>query len=173
MFNRSIHWFSTLGSLSILLVGCDGIEKDAISHDSIKWRTKNDARYRDMDKAFGEAPFTFGGSSAKEEVTVGIGVNSYLWRATLDTLAFMPLASADPFGGIVMTDWYTGASCTEKFKVDVRILDRALRADGLKISVFKRELKGNTWVDVPVSPKTVQSIEDAILTRARQIKMNG
>lgn len=166
--------FISVCSLSVLLVGCDGIEKDAVSNDPIKWRTKNDSRYREMGKAFGDDTLSFGGSKSKEEVTVGLGVNSYLWRATLDTLSFMPLASADPFGGVVMTDWYTDPKTpNEKFKIDVRILDRSLRADGLTISVFKRTLKGNSWVDTPVDTKTAIAIEDAILTRARQIKMNG
>jgi hypothetical protein len=161
-------------SLSLLVVGCEGIDKDAIKNDDIKWRTKNDSRYREMNKAFGDESLSFGGKKSKEEVTVGIGVNSYLWRATLDTLSFMPLGSADPFGGVVMTEWHTDpkSSC-EKFKVDVRILDRSLRADGLKISVFKKRRKGNDWIDEPVDQKTIESIENAILTRARQLKING
>ena len=105
----------------------------------------------------------------------GIGVNAYLWRATLDTLAFMPLASADPFGGTVITDWYTNPEQpTERFKATVYILDTRLRADGLNVTVFKqtRNDKGE-WVDAPVAGQTDVDIENAILTRARQLRLSN
>lgn len=103
----------------------------------------------------------------------GIGVNSFLWRASLDTIAFMPIATADPFGGTIITDWYTlPESPTERFKVNVFILDRALRADGVKVSVFKqvRDTMGQ-WVDVKVDPRMVTDLENSILTRARQLRI--
>ncbi|MDQ8030345.1 MAG: DUF3576 domain-containing protein, partial [Brevundimonas sp.] len=85
-----------------------------------------------------------------------LGVNSYLWRATLDTLSFMPLASADPYGGVVITDWYVNPEKTdERFKATAYILDTRLRADGLNVTVFKqaRGADGN-WVDSPASEQT-------------------
>ena len=70
---------------------------------------------------------------------VTLGVNSYLWHASLDTLSFMPLASADPFGGVIITDWYSAPDApNERLKVTIYILDRSLRADGLKIAVFRQ-----------------------------------
>jgi len=105
----------------------------------------------------------------------GIGVNGYLWRATLDTLAFMPLASADPYGGTVITDWYTNPEKPdERFKCTVYILDSRLRADGLKVSVFKqqRDAAGN-WVDSATAAQTETDIENAILTRARQLRLSN
>jgi hypothetical protein len=105
----------------------------------------------------------------------GIGVNGYLWRATLDTLAFMPLASADPYGGTVITDWYTNPEKPdERFKCTVYILDSRLRADGLKVSVFKqqRDATGN-WVDSATAAQTETDIENAILTRARQLRLSN
>lgn len=102
----------------------------------------------------------------------GIGVNSYLWKASLDTIAFMPLSSADPFGGVIITDWYTpdGASY-ERFKMNVFILVRALRADGIRVSVFRQVLDSSgAWRDAPVPVQTASRIEDAILTRARQLR---
>ncbi|MFL5298211.1 MAG: DUF3576 domain-containing protein [Phenylobacterium sp.] len=123
-------------------------------------------------------PFTGGGPKA----TVGpdgsptaIGVNSYLWRATLDTLAFMPLASADPYGGVVITDWYTNPEKPdERFKCTVYILDARLRADGLNVAVFKqnRDASGS-WIDAPSATQTETDIENAILTRARQLKLSN
>ena len=104
----------------------------------------------------------------------GIGVNSYLWRATLDTLAFMPLASADPFGGVVITDWYVNPEKPdERFKTTVYILDTRLRADGLNVTVFKQTNTSGTWVDAPVAGQTDIDIENAILTRARQLRLSN
>ena len=97
-----------------------------------------------------------------------------LWRASLDTIYFMPLVSADPFGGVIITDWYTPAETpNERIKVKVSILDRELRADGVRVSVFKqtRSAKAGGWVDAPVDPHTNTEIENAILTRARQLRI--
>ncbi|MBP2301981.1 DUF3576 domain-containing protein [Azospirillum picis] len=102
----------------------------------------------------------------------GIGVNSFLWRASLDTLSFMPIASADPFGGVILTDWYTPPdSPNERFKVNLYILDRQLRSDGVRVSVFKQQRTGNDWREVPVGPETTGTLEDAVLTRARQLRI--
>jgi hypothetical protein len=104
-----------------------------------------------------------------------LGVNGFLWRATLDTLAFMPLASADPYGGTVITDWYVNPEKPdERFKATVYILDSRLRADGLKVSVFKqtRDAAGS-WIDAPTAAQTETDIENAILTRARQLRLSN
>jgi hypothetical protein len=104
-----------------------------------------------------------------------IGVNSYLWRATLDTLAFMPLASADPYGGIIITDWYSAPEKPdERFKCTVYILDTRLRGDGLKVTVFKEVSNGQGgWAPSEVSDQTSIDIENAILTRARQLRLSN
>jgi hypothetical protein len=104
----------------------------------------------------------------------GVAVNAFLWRASLDTINFIPLVSADPFGGVIITDWYTPAeSPNERMKVQITILDRQLRADGVHVSVFKQQLnpKGGGWIDAQVDPHTNTDIEDAILTRARQLRI--
>jgi len=103
----------------------------------------------------------------------GIGVNSFLWRASLDTLSFMPLTSADPFGGVIITDWYTPAQTPgERFKVTAFILDRALRADGVRVSVFRQTQDANgNWADAPVTDSMATDMENAILTRARQMRI--
>ncbi len=103
-----------------------------------------------------------------------MAVNAYLWRASLDTINFIPLVSADPFGGVIITDWYTPAETpNERMKVQVTILDRELRADGVRVSVFKQQTspKGGNWVDAQVDPRTNIDIENAILTRARQLRI--
>ena len=104
----------------------------------------------------------------------GIGVNAFLWRASLDTLSFMPLASADPFGGVIITDWYANPEKPdERFKATVYILDTRLRADGVSVTVFKqvKDTVGG-WTNAPVSGQTDVDVENAILTRARQLKLS-
>jgi hypothetical protein len=101
-----------------------------------------------------------------------IGVNQYLWHASLDTLRFMPLSSADPFGGVIITDWYSAPEDpNDRMRVTVYILDRNLRADGLKVAVFRQTHAGDGWVDAQVSPDTSTKLEDAILTRARELRL--
>ena len=116
-----------------------------------------------------------GGGRAPRGPAPAIGVNGYLWRATLDTLAFMPLSSADPYGGVVITDWYTNPEKPdERFKCTVYILDTRLRADGLNVTVFKqvRDASGG-WVDAASSDQTSTDVENAILTRARQLRLSN
>jgi hypothetical protein len=101
-----------------------------------------------------------------------LGVNSYLWHATLDTLSFLPLQSADPFGGVIITDWYSAPEDpNERMKVTIYILDRRLRSDGLKIAVFRQTHSADGWVDAAVNPDTAIKLEDAILTRARELRL--
>lgn len=103
-----------------------------------------------------------------------IGVNSFLWHASLDTISFMPLASADPFGGTIITDWYSPRGTpNERFKVNIFILNRELRADGVRVTVFRQTRDGSgQWVDAPVDPKTGRDLENSILTRARQMRLS-
>jgi hypothetical protein len=104
----------------------------------------------------------------------GIGVNSYLWRASLDTLNFMPLQSADPFGGVIITDWYSASTTpNERFKATVYILDTRLRADALNVSIFRQTNTGGQWTDASVDPDTEIQIENAILQRARELRLSN
>lgn len=108
---------------------------------------------------------------ASAQSSAAIGVNAYLWRATIDTLQFMPIASADPFGGTYITDWYSLPSKPdERFKVQVLILDTNLRADAVSAQVFRQVQKNSAWSDASVDPETSIQIENSILTRARQLK---
>ena len=102
----------------------------------------------------------------------GIGVNAFLWRATLDTVSFMPLSSADPFGGVIITDWYSPPeSPAERFKVNVFILGRDLRADGVRARVFRQVNGDGDWKDAQVGDTTGIDLENAILTRARELRI--
>ncbi|MGH7154717.1 MAG: DUF3576 domain-containing protein [Acetobacteraceae bacterium] len=99
-------------------------------------------------------------------------MNAYLWRGALDTLSFMSLQSADPFGGVIITDWYLPpGSPDERFKATAYIMGQELRADAIRVSVFRQVFSGGHWVDQPVSPVTVGDIEDKVLARARQLRI--
>jgi hypothetical protein len=172
-----------VGVLAIGLANC------ADNSDQLEKRSgpSGDRTTRDVREGLGgrnrEEGSLFGpgglfGSKPKErdETGGGVAVNAYLWRASLDTINFIPLVSADPFGGVIITDWYTPAETpNERMKVQVTILDRELRADGVRVSVFKQTTaaKGGNWVDAQVDPRTNIDIENAILTRARQLRIAG
>jgi hypothetical protein len=100
-----------------------------------------------------------------------IGVNAFLWRGALDTIAFMPLASADPFGGVIITDWYTPPGTSgERFKATVYILSRDLRSDGLRVNIYRQVLQNGQWVDAAVADSTIGDIENKVLSRARHMR---
>ena len=121
-------------------------------------------------------PFSKGSKTkVPSESAAALSVNGYLWRASLDTLSFMPLASADPYGGVILTDWYVNPEKPdERFKITVYILDARLRADGLNVAVFKQNkgVDGN-WIDAPHAGQTETDIENSILTRARQLRLSN
>ena len=154
-----------------LLAGCGSIPIEPATEDDLN----NPRRPKDRESVFGPGGIQLFGNDkdGDQRQTGGIGVNSFLWRASLDTLAFMPLASADPFGGVIITDWYSPPESPEtRFKVTVFILDRQLRVDGLRVSVFRqRREPGGDWTDAPVADTTARAMEDAILTDARQMRI--
>jgi hypothetical protein len=155
----------------------------ACSDDGIKvspTREMGPARERttpEGQSALGPNGLTFGaGANQKKDLGEGavLGVNAYLWRASLDTVSFMPITSADPFGGTIVTDWYTTPSSPgERYKLNVYILGRELRSDGIKVSVFKQVQGKGGWADTPPPPTMSTALEDTILTKARQLRITG
>ncbi len=106
--------------------------------------------------------------------TGGIGVNAFLWRASLDTLSFMPITSADPYGGVIITDWYGNpGKADERMKATVYILDTRLRADGISAAVFRETLVNGQWITAAVAPETNIALEDAILAKARELRLGA
>ena len=163
-------YFTTLVlSICVLtLASCGESRREADDDDLM---TKDERRDSKVGKMFGENFLTFGDD--KKAKGGGIGVNQYLWQASLDVISFMPKQSADPFGGLILTEWYSSPSDpNERIKVEIRILDRQLRSDGVTVAIYKQKAKGQTWVDVDVDHQSMHEMEDAILTRARQIKIN-
>ncbi|MCB2074192.1 MAG: DUF3576 domain-containing protein [Novosphingobium sp.] len=112
-------------------------------------------------------------SVAASRVTT-IGVNGYLWRASLDALSFMPMLQTDSSGGVIVTDWYANPSNPgERVKITVTILDQDLRADALRVAASRQVSQNGNWVTAPVQAATVQKLEDIILTRARDLRRNS
>jgi len=161
----------TLGLLAATLVGCASGPQNQ-NNDPNADGSKGSLI---SDDGGGGANITFGVSKNKASEAAmagaGISVNAFLWRGALDTLSFMPLASADPFGGVIITDWYTPVGTTgERFKATAYILGRELRADGVRVALFHQISKGGQWVDAPVSVGTQNELEDKVLTRARELR---
>ena len=102
-----------------------------------------------------------------------LAINSYLWRAAVDTVSFAPLLQANAQSGVIITDWYTNPRAPgERVKLTVAVLDPDLRADALRVSAAKQVYQNGGWVDSPVSAATVQKLEDIILTRARDLRLS-
>ena len=100
-----------------------------------------------------------------------IGVNSYLWRAALETVSFAPLLQTDSAGGVIVTDWYANPQNPgERVKLTVSILDQDLRADAVRVAASRQVAQSGVWVDAPVQAATVQKLEDIILTKARDLR---
>ena len=102
----------------------------------------------------------------------GVGVNAFLWRASLDVISSWPVSSADPFGGVIITDWYAPPQTPrERFKFNIFIMGRALRADGVRVSIFKQILNaGGEWQQAVLQNETQTLVENSILTRAQQFR---
>ncbi len=165
--------FSALTIAAPMLAGCAslGMESEAKYPTGADQADTGGDIYAKPASIFGGDGLGLFKGDRAEDGQSGIAVNSYLWRASLDTVSFMPLASADPFGGVILTDWYSAPETPdERFKLNVFILGRELRSDGVRVRIFKQEMTGNGWRDAAPSADTARQLEDSILTRARQIK---
>ena len=147
--------------------GGSGIESEAKYPTGVSLSQTGNDIYAKPKSIFGEDGFKLLGGKDGGSTDV-ITVNSYLWRAALDTVNFMPLATVDPFGGVILTDWYTNPETpNERYKLNIFVMGSQLRSDGIKVSMFKQR----NGKDVAVDPKTNTDIEDAILTRARELRI--
>lgn len=172
MKNPSIPLSKTLSTLifsSFILIGCSSVDTDATYKNK-----RVEKMYENGSVLSAEGGIKlFDTTDKKKANNIGLGVNGFLWRAALDTLAFLPIASADPFGGVITTDWHsTEVAKNERVRLNVLILDRELRADGVTVVVF-RQIKedGGDWEQSSVARATASSLEEAILSRARQLRL--
>ena len=159
---------------AFVLTACGGVREgdyypeDVPGTDQTEMRTEGTPQEQGL---LGGA-LSLGGLTGNRQPSSGLGVNSFLWRATLDTLSFMPLTSADPVGGVVITDWHANPQVpNERFKLTVYILDKRLRADGVRVSVFRQEKVGSQWQDAAANVATAAQLENQILRRARELKV--
>ena len=180
MRSRALRGLSRAGliALAAAIAGCNTNAVEQSYPESVPGGKgqvqKSDTVQRDT--VFGPGGLDlFGGGTKKGEGGggTGVGVNSYLWRASLDTVSFMPLASADPFGGVIITDWFSPPETPdERFKMNIYILGRELRADVLRVAVFlQNHATDGRWVDAAVKAETGTDLENQILTRARQLRI--
>ena len=170
---RSVAALAGALGLTVLVAACSDNPNVEIDRDL---RTGEERR-NDVGQLFGGDVVLF--STAPDRDVdggeTGVAVNSFLWRASLDTVSFMPISSADPFGGVILTDWFSPAETpNERFKLNVLVLTRQLRADGIQVSVFRQiRDESQTWVDSVVDAETGTAIENAILSRARQLRVGS
>ena len=163
----------TAAAAIVLLAACEGVK---VQESNVPQHIDSSGEPVDLDNRetiFGEGGlFDLNATPGPGDAGGGIGVNAFLWRATLDTVSVWPIASADPFGGVIITDWHSPeAAPSERFKMNVFILGRQLRADGVRVSLFRevRDSAGN-WRSASTQKDSSVRLEDAILTRARQLR---
>ncbi|MEQ8604951.1 MAG: DUF3576 domain-containing protein [Marivibrio sp.] len=158
--------FISLILLAFLATACGGTRDPNAGQDI------DDRRRAELGSIFGTQGMLGSGGDGGGGAP-GIAVNSYLWRASLDTISFFPMAQVDAFGGVIITEWYSMPEApNERYKLDVYILGRELRADGVRVAAF-RQVRGadGEWRDAPVADDTAAKLENAILTRARQMRI--
>jgi hypothetical protein len=151
----------------IAVTGCGGNRGGKINRND----TVGDVQARSESRGL-HLPVPGGGT--RNPAPDGLGVNAFLWSATLDTIEVMPLESADPYSGLITTEWYANPEApNERFKLSVRILDTRLRADGISATLHRQVFDGDRgWIDASVDPASAIQIENAILTRAQQLRIS-
>jgi hypothetical protein len=167
----------TLGLLLPVLAACGGDNQRMVQNDEYGDYRRGAVRQRPLGTSAGIVIFGVDKEREAREAAAtgggaGLSVNAYLWRATLDTLSFMPLASADPFGGTIITDWYAPPGAQgERFRAQAYVMGRQLRSDGVRVQVFRQtQDRAGQWVDSPVSAATNSEMEDKVLARARELR---
>ena len=171
------HALIAIGFALPLLAACGGANQRQVQNDEYGDYRQGQVRQRPLGASAGIVVFGVDKDREAREAAAsgagsGVSVNAYLWRATLDTLAFMPIQAADPFGGTILTDWYTPASAEgERFRAQALLSGRQLRSDGVRVQVF-RQVRGpnGSWVDAPVAAGTNSEMEDKVLARARELR---
>jgi|ERR1700733_2196883 hypothetical protein len=157
-----------------LLAGCGESRPNNPEPDSPDYAGEPGSGLGHYGNLTGEGSLLTFGANKQPKPDLGsgaLGVNAYLWRGALDTLSFMPLSSADPFSGVIITDWYSPPAVSgERFKATAYIMGRELRSDGIRVAIFRQVLQNGQWIDAPISTMTVGEIENKVLARARQLR---
>ena len=161
-------------ALLLILEGCGGDLSPTPNQPPVPMG-RNESRKKDYGNLFGDDFLLFGGPKKPGEPGMATAnVNTFIWRASLDTLSFMPLSSADAVGGVIVTDWYTAPNTPhERIKVTVYVTSLQLRADAVRATIYKQILKGSAWVNVPADSASATEMENIILSKARQLRVNS
>lgn len=179
----SFRHFAAITVMSAALIGCGGLNVEADYPTQSEAATEDSGSFLDF--------FSFGGAGQDDAATAnaepdadseapgpattppaGLGVNADLWRAALDTISFMPLAAADPLGGTLITDWYNDpGQKNERVKLNVVISGLELRADAVRVSLFREKRSGGRWTGIGVSNTAARQLENIILTKARDYRI--
>jgi hypothetical protein len=158
----------------VLLAGCGSLAGQLRTPGEDEYNPTSRRAAQASRLGSGDGILIFGTDRSRRDAAAdatGIGVNAFLWRATLDTLGFLPLTSADPFGGVVISDWFQPPGARgERFRATAYILGRELRSDAVRVTVFRQVQQGATWQDSATSPATNAEFEDRILARARELR---
>jgi hypothetical protein len=157
-----------IAAVFLVVSGCKGIG----AGKQVYPKSREEQAAERVGKLTGDGIVLFGGKKQRGSGIDSINVNSFLWRATLDTVYFMPLLSADPFGGTILTDWYqANPSAKERFKLNVLIVGTELRSDAVRVSAFKQVRSANgSWQDAAIPDGFALDIETKIINRAREIR---
>lgn len=175
-----VKQFAALTAAALLTAGCGGFADIPISESRSARGAENVLTENPISPLqdepgsfFGDA-LTLGTGGGGEDAGAQLPVNKYLWRSSIETLSFLPLASTDPYGGVIVTDWgVTPESPDERFKVTAFITSAELKPQSLKVVVNKEARSAGGWVAAPVAGETARQLEDAILTRARQLRVES
>ena len=112
--------------------------------------------------------------NSSQTSTIGMPINAFLWKASIETINFMPLSSTDPFAGTIITDWYTAnENLNERCKLNIFINGQELKTDNLKVSSFCQSLKNNQWVNMPSNSDNNMKLENVILNKAKKLKLTS
>lgn len=117
-----------------------------------------------------------GGGKDSQQTSFGMGlpINPFLWKASIETISFMPLASTDPFAGTIITDWYAAENnIGERCKLNIFINGADMKTDNLKVLSFCQSLKNNQWVNSPSNSEDNTKLENAILNKAKKLKLTS
>lgn len=170
---RTLLVFSS--ALSFLMVGCSRDNAD-LGGETDAPASKVDERKQNFGKLFGDEFMSFGGpKKAHEGFGAAANVNPYIWRASLEALRFAPLSAADSSGGVIVTDWYSTPSAPhERIKIIVYVTSYLLRADSIHVDIFKQvKTKASDWVPTTIDHQMKVSLEDIILTKARELRIEA
>lgn len=174
---RKITLKTSFGIISSLFIlgGCSQKNDLSPKEDQKVPMGRNESRKKDFGNLFGDDFLSFGGPKKPGEQPAGMAstsVNPFIWRASLETLSFMPLSSADAVGGVIVTDWYTAPRIpNERTKVTVYVTNPQLRADAVKVTIYKQVHKGGSWVNVSSDSASAIEMENIILSKARQLRI--